>query len=32
MFGSLDGAPFDPATSSAMWVVAERGAVEHRLP
>jgi ubiquinone/menaquinone biosynthesis C-methylase UbiE len=27
VFGSPDGVPFDPTTSSAMWVVAERGAV-----
>jgi len=25
VFGSPDGAPFDPATSSTMWIVAQRG-------
>jgi hypothetical protein len=25
VFGSPNGAPFDPATSSTMWIVAQRG-------
>jgi len=32
VFGNADGAPFDPASSSTMWIIAQRGAVvSHRL-
>jgi hypothetical protein len=29
IFGSADGASFEPATSSAMWIVAQRGPQVH---
>ena len=31
VFGNAGGAPFDPASSSMMWIIAQRGAVSHRL-
>ena len=31
VFGDPAGAPFEPATSKTIWMVAQRGAVSHRL-